>query len=924
MVFWKRGAKGDDIRELPPPNSGGRPKLKAAFTQELQASVRNLADSNHDKAKGRFGFLGSGKMSPFRSAGRPRLSKEQQDELRLSVHNLMAKREKTESSKESIQSTLPDRRPENLRPTLNQNISDELTQSFRQREARNDARREEIRKRMIERRESKRQLESHVYPQVINEENESDSDSPGRSPKLAQHNVAPNLSGERPRLRPDLFDELKKSIHSRSTRNFDRRQEIKARLMKRRESQRNLPNPSTHSTSSDASFAEGHDSFATDLPPKSALRGKGGKVMKWDMSAHSSETFANASFSDMGDTEHGPNFKPSALDESISEQHDKEGVKVVGDLDRAEWSDLIRENKRLKCEDDLNKKKISILTQQVDGFRAESTDLRKQLSSWQEKASAISHRQSQDRQKFENSSDLMTKARVELTKALNENASLKSRLHEIQLQAESHDRTILFLNETIDNLSEKISSITAQLKDSEAELRFNINEKRRIEEELAVVIASGDGSDIGETIRRLEQDKAKWLEERERILEAKRIAIDEENDRLLEREKQRYRREAEQLVAVSEKTKDREGEHQRLQDAISGQLKELKKNNDDLREKVNNEQLENRVETRKKDHTIAMLEQELSKLRRKLAGSQLREQDFEAQLLDIQNSSDELRDAKRQISLLEKQIKKLKKEKAHERTDWKEIILPGYKHLRGVTFGAPSDELAGFLTILVEDQKAKQSEVMSQIQNDVKKFLKEAKDKVGSGMSSASRSKSNKDEKQAKPRKSNDANKTSTTRKRKMDPNEFTDIEDYDWAVKPKKTVTPIHRVQVEESSSSEDDSSTNHSLKKHRRRDKRRKQKKKSRAKKKEKPKLKKHGKIQPKQQPARRRISRHRPTLDDNIEMMERKSKNSVAMNLDDISLVVIKRTHANKLKKKKKRSSDPRRRLPPVKPPATIILQ
>lgn len=943
MVFWKRGAKGDDIRELPQPNSDGRPKLKAAFTQELQASVRHLEESHHEKATGRFGFFGSTKSSPFRSdGGRPRLSKEQKDELRLSVHNLMAKRETVEPSESKTETIPQEVTSENRRPTLDQNIADELKNSFRQRDARNDARREEIRRRMMERRESKRQLESQLYPHSISEEDESEHDLPSQPPQMAQHQVAPNTSGERPKLRPELFDELKKSIHSKSTRNFDRRQQIRERLMQRRESQRIWQDASTHSNNSDASFAEGQDSFSTDLPPRLALKGKKDKATKWDQSVHSTETFANASFSDMGDTEHGPGFKPAISSPPINERDEDEDAILVGEWDKSKLLKIIRDNKRLKSENDSNMTKISVLTRQVDDLKAESTDLRKQLSNWQEKASSISRRQSEDRQKFENSSDLMTKARVELTKALNENVSLKSRLHEVQLGSESQERAIRILNETIENQSEKISMISAQLKDTEAELQFNSKEKHRIEEELAVLVATRDDIDITETIRRLEQDKAKWLEEKDRALEAKRMAIDEENDRLLERDRQRYRREAEQFVQTSNKVKDHVEEHKRLQDAITRQLKELKSTNDDLRDKLSNEHLENRVQTRKKDHTITLLEQEVSKLRRKLAGSQLREQDLEAQLSDIQNKSDELQDAKRQISVLEKQIKKLKKEKPQQHTDWREIILPGYKHLRGVTFGDPSADLAGFLTILVEDQKAKQSEVKSHIQQEIQKYFKEAQDKVGSSKSSSSPSKAKKDVKTARSKRSSNLKKKSATKKRKTNPSAFTDIEDYDWAVKPSKTMRAVEAIKVNESSSSDDDTSSNHNLKRLQKRSNKTKQKKKSHTKKKEKPTtMKKTTKYRRRQEPsvkrkepknihhrpkrklAGRRISRRRSMDDDNIELVERKSNNYSAIDPDDISLVVIKRTHANK-EKKMHGSNVRRRRLPPVTPPATIILQ
>jgi hypothetical protein len=120
-------------------------------------------------------------------------------------------------------------------------------------------------------------------------------------------------------------------------------------------------------------------------------------------------------------------------------------------------------------------------------------------------------------------------------------------------------------------------------------------------------------------------------------------------------------------------------------------------------------------------------------LRRKLAASQLREQENQALLAEIENNSEELRKALERNRLLEKRVRKLKdlnkgKKNRSEGADWKEIVLPGYKHLRGVTFGAPSEELAGFLTILVEDQKAKKAESMTEVQKEVRRYLKESHD----------------------------------------------------------------------------------------------------------------------------------------------------------------------------------------------------
>lgn len=903
--------------------------MRSAFTDELRMSVHKFEESHKKKSQGQFGFLGSPMKSPFRGR-RPTLTKEQQDELRASARNLMSKREQNDPDGGRVK---PVDKSEGSDAGLRQSLmskamAEELRASFHKREASNQSRREEIRTRMMQRKQSKGQ----IYPDSIREEQDSETDSEDRPPRRAQISAIADESGDRPRLRPELFDELRKSIHGRSTRNFDRRQQIKERIMKRRESQRVLPLASSaHSIdSSEPSFAESED-IPLKAAPKSGKKGKG-KKMTWDTSQHSVDTFLDESFSDRKGSSHGHGFESSTSRDLVQPSpifDSDNAVDPPEDFDslRLEWSTLVRENKKLKNNATVDEKKISILARQVYDLKAEGTDLRKQLSNWQDKVSAISKRQSQDRIKFENSTDLIAKARVELTKTLNENSALKTTVHELELAADDRQRRIQSLNENVASQSGRITLMSAELRDIQTELRYNIDEKRRLEEELAVIVASRDGKDIGETIRRLEQDRAQWLEEKERTLEAKRIALDEENDRVLEREKKRYREEAEELMEISEKTRDRELEHQRLQEIINKQLTEMKEANEDLRDKLQQEHMENRVETKKKDHTIAMLEQEVSKLRRKLAASQLREQEYEARLAEIENNDDELRHTKKQNSLLEKQIRKLRKGKPIQQGggDWKEIVLPGYKNLHGVTFGAPSEDLAGFLTILVEDQRSKQSETKSKLQKEVRKYLRELRGKAGESDKKGSTKRKSKTvkKKSTTTKKKKISTKLRSSKKKKPTPSKqpkrqssFTDIEDYDWDVKPKKIKKKKSKRTRSVEEFSDDDSVAQRRSKRHKKLTKKtkRKSKKKLDVKKKaSKKKSSKHGEKHQAKKSGGRRISRHAARKDDSEMMADLKDRNP-----EDVSLAVMKQAHT------KKRSSGPRLRLPPVVPPESIVLQ
>eukprot|EP00934_Nitzschia_sp_Nitz4_P004433 Nitzschia sp. Nitz4//scaffold14_size191712//8120//21306//NITZ4_001700-RA/size191712-processed-gene-0.39-mRNA-1//-1//CDS//3329536858//4423//frame0 len=722
-IFWKRKhSGGEDIREQASPASG-RPKLKSAFTEELRESVRNLEKKNEEKRSSRLSrFLGSSdkkegtKLSPLLS---PRLLG---GKAKLSLDEPNDEAPRTPDGYETQRPTLdkPLSQGGPPLPFSNQDNENETSRkNEREKEEQARSRRQQIRERQMKRRESKASIMESLHPpESIQEEEEEDLDSENEdeddteefytSMKVPAKSATYAAPSRPPRISQALADELKQSIHGRDTKNADKRRKIKERIMIRRESQRQ------ELMRSQASF----DSFAADeVAAKPAPAPKRGTRKSFADTTHSTDTF-QASFSDDSQFQ----TKGISKDSSSSAMDD-----TSKDTDDSFFRERFKkqDNKKAQHETTQNNKAMEALQRQVEELKAESKDLRKQLSTWQDKASKSSQRQSQERLKFEASNEMIAKARVDLTKSLNENAMLRRKLYDIEQAGAQKDMKVRSLTGTIDTQAEKVDELALKLRDMEEELRFNVQDKQRLEEELSVLMAAQDGQDIGEVLRRLEQEKATWFEDRERALEAKQIALDEENDRILQRERQKYRQEADDLLELETKSKQREEEQQRLQDAIDKQLKEMREANRDLQEQLQVEHNENRMETKKKDGTISMLEQEVSKLRRKLAASQLREQEHHSRRSEMDSTHEELDIAKKQNRLLEKQIKKLKSDAQSGKGDWREVILPGYKNLRGVTFGSPSDDLAGFLTILVEDQRAKQKQAVSNLQKEIKKYMKE-------------------------------------------------------------------------------------------------------------------------------------------------------------------------------------------------------
>ena len=110
--------------------------------------------------------------------------------------------------------------------------------------------------------------------------------------------------------------------------------------------------------------------------------------------------------------------------------------------------------------------------------------------------------------------------------------------------------------------------MASRLVDKETELRVIGEEKRKIEDELAVLIADRDGDDIQETFRQLEQEREQWLWQREQDLEIKRGEVQKENSGILEREKQRHRQEMERIAEESQQTARLTEEQEKIQEFI--------------------------------------------------------------------------------------------------------------------------------------------------------------------------------------------------------------------------------------------------------------------------------------------------------------------------------------------------------------------
>jgi hypothetical protein len=296
----------------------------------------------------------------------------------------------------------------------------------------------------------------------------------------------------------------------------------------------------------------------------------------------------------------------------------------------------------------------------------------------------------------------------------------------MESQLTRKDRRIEDLLETIERQADIIDGLSNKLKDTETTLRLTDDEKRKVEDEVAVLIASRDGEDMKEIFRQLEQEREKFFWQREMDIESKRVEVEKQNDQIIEHERQRHQLEMKRITEDASRERQEEADKQSIRDFVNEQLNALQQSNRELQEKLSTEIVNYSSMMEEKDDAISSLELEIVKLKKKLSGRDRSKKEAALQMAEIQSAKDELKEFKKHNRLLEKQVDKLTKQikEGRGRSDgWKEIIFPGY---RGVTFGSEeSHSLAGFLTILVEEHNQQSKKKGNRSTIDLKRILQQ-------------------------------------------------------------------------------------------------------------------------------------------------------------------------------------------------------
>lgn len=317
---------------------------------------------------------------------------------------------------------------------------------------------------------------------------------------------------------------------------------------------------------------------------------------------------------------------------------------------------LSKENQAMKTTLDTQEVQTSLLRQQVNDLTLETNTVSKQLTKWRTKSKKLSVLQHKERIKLDNSTDLISQARTALTKALNDASKLDPKIFELETTVDERDRLVDDLYETIERQTQTIGEMTIKFRDKETVLRLNENEKRKLEDEVQVLIASKDGRDLGKTLRRLEREREQWLSDREQKIEASRIELENEHKRSLEREKSRHRQDQEVFMKNSNKKRQIEEKQQKSQQYVNQQMDYMMEVNRELQQKLSKEREVLLSELEDQDEIIVVFELQVHDLNKQIATRNQSEKELLLREAEVESIKEELRDARTQNEILQEKM----------------------------------------------------------------------------------------------------------------------------------------------------------------------------------------------------------------------------------------------------------------------------
>lgn len=442
-----------------------------------------------------------------------------------------------------------------------------------------------------------------------------------------------------------LANEIRRSFFKRKAKKLQERKKLVAQAMKRRESKRS---PAT----SDSILKE--DKASTKHKPT-----ENRNRYKNNLGCNENDT---ALIKQILNERKNKRSLPSNSKTSLRGLPIAGGIQpndqVKGDYDtyNVECDRLTKENHAMKTKLDTQEVQTSLLRQQVNDLTLETNTVIKQLTKWRTKSKKLSVLQRKERTKLDNSTDLISQARTALTKALNDASKLEAKIFELETTVDERNRLVDDLYETIERQTQTIGEMTIKFRDKETVLRLNENEKRKLEDEVQVLIASKDGRDLGKTLRRLEREREQWLSDREQKIEALRIELENEHKRSLEREKSRHRQDKEKFMKNSNQKRQVEEKEQKSQQYVNQQMDYMMEVNRELQQKLSKEREVLLSELEEQDEIIVVFELQVHHLNKQIATRNLSEKELILRKAEVESMKEELRDARTQNEMLQKKM----------------------------------------------------------------------------------------------------------------------------------------------------------------------------------------------------------------------------------------------------------------------------
>jgi len=259
-----------------------------------------------------------------------------------------------------------------------------------------------------------------------------------------------------------------------------------------------------------------------------------------------------------------------------------------------------------------------LLRQKVNQLTSETKVMRSKLIRWQTKSKSLSELQNED---IAMNPTRVSDAPIELAEALDDATNLEAIFFDSQTTIDERDKHADMLYDTIECQAKTMTDLTTKLRDKEILPNLNENEKRKLQDEVQVVIASKDGDGIENTLRHLEERvREPWLSDREkRKKKVTQIMLKRGYSNTFGREKSEHRQGQEVLKENSSKKRQLEENQQETLQFLNQQLRDTMKTNHEIKQRHMKERQDMVSEIKEKNAAIVSFALQISNLNKQIS-----------------------------------------------------------------------------------------------------------------------------------------------------------------------------------------------------------------------------------------------------------------------------------------------------------------